>query len=118
MSLIPQQRRLKKHLKVVTSDNEYLNDLQKRDAYLTSIKDCMESPFGVILINALEAIEGSALESLYQTNSDKETMQSKAEIKTARLLKATLMGYVYEQEVFKNALKQYAEMEQGEPEHE
>jgi len=111
--MIPISRRLKKHLAVVTDDNEYTKDMQKRVAYLDTITECMESPFGVILIQALENIEGSGLEALYSAMTKDGARTAKAEIKIARYLKAVLMGYVYEKQAFENAISQYIEMEQG-----
>lgn len=40
--------------------------------------------------------------------------QAKAEIKIARYMKSTLMGYVVEQGSFETAIQQYSDMEQGE----
>lgn len=113
MRLLP-SRTLKKHLKAVTNDNDYLKDMEKRREYLKSIVSAMESPFGVILVNALESIEGDALENLYVAGNAMVARQAKAEIKISRYLKAVLMGYVHEKEAFDAAMKTYADMEQGE----
>jgi len=110
---VPPSRRLHKNLIAVTSDNDYIDDLEKRASYLTGITEAMESPFGVILIRALENLEATALEDLYKSMTKLGTNQAKAEVKTARYIKAVLMGYVYEKEAFNNSLNQYIEMEQG-----
>jgi hypothetical protein len=113
MKILP-SRNLKKQMKMVTDDNEYVNDLKKRGQYLRGIQESMESPFGVILINALESVESNALENLYLAGNDMVARQAKAEIKIARYMKSTLMGYVVEQGSFETAIQQYSEMEQGE----
>jgi len=111
---IPISRRLKRHIKAVTDDSDYAADLEARQAYLRNITECIESPFGVILIKALEDIESSALAVLYESDASMITNRAKAEIKVAKYLKATIMGYVMEQANLDNAIKQYIEMEQGE----
>ena len=112
--MIPPSRRLQKHIKAVTSENEYFADMEKRDAYLRGITECLESPFGVVLIKALEDIESNAYKKLYTARFKGSIAQAKAEIKTASYVKNVLMGYVYEKEAFENAMRQYQEMEQGE----
>jgi len=105
--------RLRKHIRAVTSDNEYLRDLEKREAYLNGIIQSIESPFGVILIKALEDIEANAYKKLYTARMKGAIAQAKAEIKTASYIKNILMGYIHEKEAFNNAIEQYKEMEEG-----
>jgi len=115
--MIPPSRRLHKHLKVVTSENEYLKDAQKRKQYLDGIKTAMESPFGVILLKSLENIERSGHEALYGASLKSTEQQARAEIKTARYLTAVLMGYVYEADALEAAINTYNEMEVGDVEN-
>jgi len=107
-------KRMKREIKSVFDDNEYLNDLQKRQGYLRNIKECIDSPFGVILIQALEQIERDGYATLYKTWLPHKSRQAKANIKAASLLKNTIMGYSAEKEAFDLAVRQYQEMELGE----
>jgi len=104
-------RSAKKHIKSALNDNDYFNDLEQRDSYIRSITEGMESPFGAVLLNALDVIESTATENLIARSNEAD---SRAEIKLARFVRATLMSYVSEQEALSNAINQYNEMEKGE----
>jgi len=104
-------RKAGRHIKESLSDNDYYNDIEKRIEYVKSITQGMESMFGVVMLKALETMEMNATENLIAKRNESD---SRAEIKLARFVKATLLGYVSEQESLENAIKQYQEMENGE----
>jgi len=89
---IPPSRRLKKSLRVVTNENEYLDSLDTRQQYLAEMVQAMDSNFGITLLAALEQIEGNAFTTLFKTIMPWKRNQAKAEIKTARYIKGILIG--------------------------
>jgi len=110
MRIFP-ERNAGRHIKSALADNEYMADMEKRGDYIKSITIGMQSPFGAVLLNALDTIENAATENLINR---KHEDQSRAEVKLTRFIRATLMSYVNEQEVLDNAIRQYNEMENGE----
>jgi len=109
MKIFPSRRT--QHIKAALTDNEYFNDLEKREAYIKGITEAIESPFGAVLLNALGNMEAAAIENLVNKKNESD---SRAEIKLARLTRATLMSYVSEEETLAEAINQYNEMENGE----
>jgi len=107
-------RRVKKNVKAAFEDNDYIDDMQKRGSYLDNITDAINSPFGVLLIKALDDIEAQAFNTLYKTSFKHRVAQAKAEIRVASYMKGVIAGYTAENESFKQAVKTFNEMEYGE----
>lgn len=91
MRIAPSSR-LKKQLRVVTDENEYIANLETRQQYLRQMTDCMDSDFGMTILAAFEQIESQAYGTLYKTNIKSRVAQAKAEIKTVQYMKGIFMS--------------------------
>jgi len=107
---IPPSRQLKKALRVVTNENEYLDNLDTRQQYLDEMVKAIDSNFGITLIAALEQLEGNAFATLFKTVMPWKRRQAKAEIKTAHYIKGIFMSIRSEQAEV-SAMKKQIEQE-------
>jgi len=107
-------RSLKRNVKAVFDDNEYINDMQRRKAYLDEMKAAINSPFGVMLLKALDDVEATAFNTLYKSSFKHRVAQAKAEIKVASYLKGVIKGYASEAAAFEDAVARFQDMEYGE----
>ena len=106
---IPPSRRLKKALRVVTDENEYLNSLESRQQYLDEMVRSIDSDFGTTLLAALEQLESNAFATLYKTVMPWRRKQAKAEIKTVQYIKGIFLGLRSEKaevDAMKNQIEQ------------
>jgi len=101
---IPVSRRLQKMQKIVT-ENDYLNNLEERQAYLNSLAMAARSGFGTVLLEGLETLERLATEKLIKTNNAKTVAQCKAEIKTARFIKNMISAIFQEKNSIDTAIE-------------
>lgn len=112
----PVSRQLKKHLRAVTNENDYFDDLNQRKYYLDAFKSAIDSPFGEVLVRALKGIEKSAMERLVHSWRQKTVMQAKAEIAVSRYLLAMFEGMLADHETCKAELERYRKFIEGEEE--
>lgn len=94
--MISPKRSLRRYLATAMGERSYILRVEKRKERLESLVECMESPFGAALIEALEDIESAAYGTLATTPvwNWPKLVQAKAEIKIAKYIKAKLMVYV------------------------
>jgi len=85
--------RLRKAMRVVTNENQYMEGLDSRARYLTQMEQAMDSDFGLTLIAAMEQLEANAYATLFKTNMKWRVSQAKAEIKTAKYIKSIFMTF-------------------------
>ena len=108
----PPSRLLRKTIRAVVNENEYLDDLHERKRYLDSFHDCINSPFGTVLINSLESLEKQAMEKHIKSIRRHTANQAKAEIKTARYLLNVFRGMLAEKITCDNEIDQVREFEE------
>ena len=107
----PVSKRIQSLAKAITGENKYFDNLLEKQAYLQSIKQAMNSPFGEELMKALDTVESAAFETLYNSNFKHKIAQAKAEIKIARYLKSILSSFIVEEKQVTDTINHFREEE-------
>ncbi|RME11488.1 MAG: hypothetical protein D6816_02035 [Bacteroidetes bacterium] len=99
-------------MKVVTEDNEYLKSLEQRKTYTDSFEQAINSPFGEVLLQAIDNLEKDALERLTKVWRKSSLAQARADVKAARYIKSVLQSMLAEKKSLENEIKSYNDMEE------
>jgi hypothetical protein len=111
---IAPSRRLAKAADMIQEQVGEVQGIEERQAYVSEMTACINGNFGMSLFKALESLEVNGYDTLYKSSMKTRQMQAKAEIKTAKYLKAMLMGYIIEESSLAELMKQHNNMENGE----
>lgn len=98
---------LRKFKKTILDENDYLENLNLRAQYLESFSEAINSPFGKVLITALDNLERSAYLKLGKTMRWRTILQARAEIAVAQYLKTMFIGMLNEKASVDAEIQQY-----------